>query len=107
MSHLLIATAPSQGAALFQSLVPMILIFVVFYFILFRPMSQKQKALAAMREALEKGDKVITNGGLYGEVAKVEGHKVVLKLSDNVKVRIARDFIAGLESQQEREGNRS
>lgn len=103
----LLFIAQAETPSAFVQLAPMFLIFIVFYFIWFMPLRKKQKALDTMRDELKKGDKVITNGGFYGEVAKVEDRIVLLKLGENVKVRIARDAVAGLEIQPEKEGSRS
>lgn len=99
VSHLLAAAASKPTLIdLLISFAPFFLIILVFYFIWFVPERKKQQAREGMLGNLKKGDKVITNGGLYGEVAKVEDpNKVVLKLADNVKVRIQRQAIAGLE----------
>lgn len=88
------------GSALVQ-FVPIIVIFAIFYFLLIAPMRKRQKALAQMIDALKKGDKVVTNGGLYGEVSAVEGGVVHLRIADNVKVRVAKSAIAGLEGSGE------
>lgn len=98
MSHLL-AQAAGQGSMgqFLVQMAPMLLIFAIFYFIWFVPIRKKQKAHDELLKALKKGDKVVTNGGFYGEVSKVEGDLVVLKLADNIKVRIAKQGIAGLE----------
>lgn len=101
MTHtLLLAQAPGEPSLL-VGLMPMILIFAVFYFIWFMPMRKKQKALEALIQQLKKGDKVVTTGGIYGEVVKTQDHVVVLKLADNVKVRVAKRAIAGLEGSPE------
>ena len=97
MSHLLAAAAGDQSLGSLWFLAPWILIFVIFYFLVFMPAGKERKARQKLLENLKKGDKVVTNGGFYGEVAKVEGQIVVLKLADNVKVRVSRQAIAGLE----------
>ncbi len=102
-AHLLVAASP-QGQSPLLSMAPLVLIFVVFYFILIAPMRKKQKAVEQMVEALKKGDKVVTNGGLYGEVVKVDDATVVLKLAENVKVKVAKRAIAGLEGSPEDKG---
>ena len=84
------------SSPLFQ-LLPFVFVFAIFYFLLIAPMRKRQKALQAMIAAIKKGDKVVTNGGLYGEVAAVQDEVVVLKLADNVKVRVAKSAISGLE----------
>lgn len=84
---------------------PLLVIFALFYVLIMLPMRKRQKALTQMAENLKKGDRVITNGGLYGEVAAVVGSAVVLKIADNVKVRVAKSAISGLEPEAEKGGN--
>lgn len=100
-SYLLFAAAAPPQPSPFVSMVPFLLIILVFYFILILPMRKKQKALETLIDSLKKGDKVVTNGGLYGEVVKVDAEVVLLKLADNVKVRVAKRAIAGLEGSSE------
>jgi preprotein translocase subunit YajC len=80
--------------------VPIILIFAIFYFLLLAPMRRRQKALQQTIENLKKGDRVLTTGGFYGEVVAIEGKDLMLKLADNVKVRVAKSAVAGLESDE-------
>ena len=87
---------PSAGSALFQ-FAPIILVFGIFYFLLIAPMRKKQKALQTLVDNLKRGDKVVTNGGIYGEVANVEGNVVYVKVADSVKLKIAKSAIAGIE----------
>lgn len=100
-----LAQAPAQGSP-WMSFVPMILIFVIFYFLVFWPVRKRQKALQKLIENLKRGDRVVTNGGIYGEVAAVDGAVLHLKIADNVKVKIARSAIAGLEGESEPEGQK-
>ena len=93
----------TSASPLFQFL-PFVFVFAIFYFLLIAPMRKRQKALQTMIAALKKGDKVITNGGLYGEVAAVQDDQVILKLADNVKVRVAKSAISGLEGGPESGG---
>ena len=88
--------AGSGGSVL--SIAPIVLIVLIFYFIMYRPIRQRQKKVQAMIDALDKGDRVITNGGLYGTVVEVKEKVVMLKVSDQVKVKIARNAIASLQS---------
>lgn len=92
----LLAQAPPAVSPLFQ-FAPIVLVFGIFYFLLIAPMRKKQKAVQAMVENLKRGDKVITNGGIYGEVSAVEGNIVYLKVADSVKLKVAKSAIAGLE----------
>ena len=93
--------AVSERSAALVQFVPILVVFAIFYFLLILPMRKRQKALQQMVEAIKKGDRVITNGGLYGEVASVDGAVVFLKIADNVRVRIAKSAIAGLENAEE------
>ena len=71
--------------------IPLILIFVIFYFFLIRPQQKKVKDHKAMVEALKRGDKVITSGGIVGTVERViDNEKVEVQISDNVNVEVVR-----------------
>ena len=71
--------------------IPLILIFVIFYFLLIRPQQKKVKDHKAMVEALKRGDKVITSGGILGTVERIiDNEKVEVKISDNVNVEVVR-----------------
>jgi len=76
------------------SLLPLVVLFAIFYFLVIRPQQKQQKAHAAMISALEKGDKIITSGGLICEVIKPEDDFIRVKLNDDVIVRVSREFIA-------------
>jgi preprotein translocase subunit YajC len=87
--------------------IPILLIFGIFYFLLLAPMRKRQKQHQSMVEALKRGDRVVTNGGLLGEIAAVEEKVVHLKLADNVKVRVLRSAIAGMEGDPAAEENKA
>jgi len=78
------------------SLMPLVLIFVVFYFLLIRPQQKKMKAHREMIGALKRGDKVLTSGGIIGSVVKVEESEDVLlvEIAKDIRVRIARSTIS-------------
>jgi preprotein translocase subunit YajC len=84
---------PLQGLA---SFLPIILVFVIFYFVLLAPMRKQQKRTKEMLAALKKGDRVVTSGGIFGTVAQVEGTAVWVKIADTVKVKMAKSAITGL-----------
>ena len=99
-----IQVAQAQTQSPLVSLVPIFLVFGIFYFLLLAPMRKRQKALQKVVEGLKRGDKVVTNGGLIGEIAAVEDRRIVhLKLGENVKVRVLKSSIAGLEGSAEPE----
>ena len=83
--------------------IPLVLIFVIFYFFLIRPQQKKVKDHKAMVEALKRGDKVITSGGIDGTVERIiDNEKVEVKISDNVNVEVVRATgIQGLVSSTE------
>lgn len=85
----------------FGSFIPLILIFVIFYFFLIRPQQKRAKEHRAMLEALRRGDEVITQGGLYGKILKVKDDEVEVQLAENVKVRAVRGTIASVVSKTE------
>ncbi|MGC2420449.1 MAG: preprotein translocase subunit YajC [Candidatus Acidiferrales bacterium] len=87
------ASGPS-GIALF---LPLILIMVIFYFLMIMPAQRRQKKIAAMLQELKNGDKVITNGGIYGTIVGIEGDTVQLRIAEQVKIKIARHAIGGLQ----------
>jgi preprotein translocase subunit YajC len=98
----LIAQAPGQpgGIALF---LPLILIMVIFYFLMILPAQRKQKKATEMLQALKTGDKVITNAGIYGTIVGLEPDAVQLRVADQVKIKIARSAIAGLQAEPPKE----
>ncbi|QCD52295.1 preprotein translocase subunit YajC [Campylobacter sp. RM16192] len=83
-----------QEGNFLASLLPLIVLFAIFYFLVIRPQQKQQKEHQKMLAALEKGDKIITSGGLYCEVIKPEDDFIKVKLNDDVIVRISRDFVA-------------
>jgi preprotein translocase subunit YajC len=90
--------APGAGG-LQQTLtgfLPLILVFVIFYFVLLAPMRKQQKKTREMLAALKKGDRVLTTGGICGIVAQVEDKWVWVKITDTVKVKMARSAITAL-----------
>ncbi len=89
MNYLLMGQ-PAQGAEAnpLMTFLPMILVIVVFYFFMIRPQMKKQKEVAAFRNSLEKGDKVVTTGGIYGKIVEMKDNTVLLQVDDNVKIRV-------------------
>ena len=93
----MLAMAPQQGESGGGSILdfaPMILIFVAFWFLLIAPQRKKQKQHAKMLEALEKGAKVKTIGGVFGTVTGVKDDRFVLRISENVKIEVAKEAVA-------------
>ncbi|MEC8020292.1 MAG: preprotein translocase subunit YajC [Pseudomonadota bacterium] len=82
---------------LFQ-IMPLVLIFFVFYFIIIRPQQNKVKEHAAMVAAVKKGDEVVTQGGLIGKVSKVSDEEVTIDFGNNVNIRAVKTTLAHVKS---------
>lgn len=83
------AGGANPGAGCMQ-LTPLLLMFVIFYFLLIRPQQKRQKEHRAMLSRLKKGDKVVTGGGLIGVIDALTDDELVLEVADRVKVRVLR-----------------
>lgn len=101
------AMAPSQGtgaqdgASSFFGFLPIILVFIVFYFLLIRPQQKRAKEHKKMLENVKKGDKVVTSSGIYGVIEFVGQNTVVLKVAENVKLKLNKGYIAGIRPETE------
>ena len=98
----LLAQAQGQpgGITLF---LPLILIMVIFYFLMILPAQRRQKKASEMIRNLKNGDKVITNGGIYGTIVGLEDDAVQLRIADQVKIKLSRSAIAGLQAEPAKE----
>jgi preprotein translocase subunit YajC len=77
-------------------LIMLVAIFAIFYFLMIRPESKRRKERQEMIDSLKRGDKVVTVGGLYGEIRDVHDDKIVMKIADDVKVEVAKSSISGV-----------
>jgi preprotein translocase subunit YajC len=103
LTPLAYAMAPTgQGAqgGGFGAFIPLILMFVIFYFLLIRPQQKKQKEHTLMIKNLRKGDRVMTNGGIMGTIASLDETTIHLEVANKVKVKINRGYVAALISPQ-------
>jgi preprotein translocase subunit YajC len=96
----LAAQAPGTGAFL-TSLLPFVLIFILFYVLLILPQQRRQKKHRAMLEALKKGDRVVTSSGILGTVMNISKDTITLLVADNVKIRVLRDSISEMRKEEE------
>lgn len=96
-----LAFAQGDLGFLGHPLFPLVLMGLIFWFLVIAPMRKRQKAVQQMLDNLKKGDQVITTGGLHGEVVAVRDGVVTLKLAENLKVRISRAAISGLQGTEE------
>lgn len=91
------AAGGAGGLGGLEGLLPLILIFVVFYFLLIRPQQKKMKEHKAMLEAVRRGDKVVTGGGIFGTVTKVVSEEELqIEIADGVKVRVQRGTVSAV-----------
>jgi preprotein translocase subunit YajC len=77
-------------------LVMIVLMFVIFYFLLIRPQQKRAKEHRALLDNLKKGDKIITNGGILGEIVSISDQIMVLEVADKVRIKVGRSYVAGL-----------
>ncbi len=89
------AGGPAPATALIAQMVPILGIIVIMYFLLIRPQQQRQTELNKIQSGLSKGDRVLTQAGIYGTVVGVDGDKVVLRVDDNVKMEFQKSTIVG------------
>ena len=90
------AQAAAQQPSMFASFIPLILIFLIFYFLLIRPQQKKQKEHKLLLELIKRGDEILTSGGILGKVIKADDTELVVQISDNVNVKILRSTVADL-----------
>jgi preprotein translocase subunit YajC len=99
----IILQATGGGAGFGGFLIPLALMFGIMYFMVIMPQQRQRKKMQAMLAALKTGDKVITNGGIYGTISGIDGDSAILKISSEpqVKIRISRAAIAQVEASED------
>ena len=98
------STNPDAGpVSNWSGLLMMLAIFVVFYFFMIRPQQKKQKEMQKQRDALKKGDKVVTAGGIYGNIKEVQPTTFLIEISKDVTIKVDKGsvFVAAEDAQQE------
>jgi preprotein translocase subunit YajC len=91
--NVLLMGQPAQGQNPYQGFIMLLLIVVVFYFFMIRPQMKRQKELRKFRESLQKGDKVITTGGIYGRIDSMKDNYIIVEVDTNVKIKIDKSAI--------------
>ena len=87
------AAAPSGGASFFIQTIPLVLVFVIFYFLMIRPQQRRMKEHRAQIMAVKKGDRVVTGGGLMGKVTKVTDTEVEVELAQGIRVQAVKSTL--------------
>ena len=88
--------AAAQQGGIISMVLPIALIFVIFYVFIIRPQNKKQKETQKMIDALKKGDKVVTIGGIHGVISSVKDQTVIVKVDDDAKIEFTRSAIASV-----------
>jgi len=108
MFNLIMQTAPAGGGMGFAGQVlPLILIFFIFYFLLIRPQNQRMKKHRQLLSEIKRGDSVVTGGGLIGKVTKATEEELTIDLGDGVKVKAMRSMIADVRNRTEPANDRA
>jgi preprotein translocase subunit YajC len=92
---LMLMADPKSGQNPIMTLLPLILIIVVFYFFMIRPQMKKQKELKNFRQSLKVGDKVITSGGIYGKINDIRDNIVIIEVEDKMRLRVDINSVFG------------
>ena len=89
-------SAPAEQPGILEALLPFIILFVIFYFLLIRPQQKRAKEHKQMVANISKGDEVVTNGGLLGKIVEVGDNFIELEVNENNKVKVQRQMIANV-----------
>jgi preprotein translocase subunit YajC len=93
MSTLLFVIAQQQQQSMLGMFLPLVLIIVVFYFFMIRPQMKRQKETQKFRDALQKGDKVVTSGGIYGRIDEIKDQIIYLEVAPNIKLKVDKSVV--------------
>lgn len=102
MFHSIFLMAPPAGGAGGQasnpilSMLPLVLMFVILYFLMIRPQQKKAKELKKMISEMKKGDKVVTSGGMHGIIAGMKDDTILIKVADNVKIEFSKSAVVAV-----------
>jgi preprotein translocase subunit YajC len=83
-----------QGGSQWMSFLPLVLLFVVFYFLLIRPQQKKAKTHKNLLDNLKKGDEVVTAGGMYGKITGITDNNITIEIAEKVRIKVAKGSIA-------------
>ena len=98
---LLAMGAPTAGApSAWVQLMPFVLVVGIFYFVILLPMKRRQQKVQAFLAALKVGDKVVSSGGLYGTITRLNDQSVQVQVADKVRVEMSRSAVVGLQGQE-------
>ena len=90
---------PGQGGGLL-GLLPFAMILAIFYFLILLPMKKRQKKIQEFQQGLKVGDKIVTTGGIYGQITRVTDQTVQVQIADKVRIEVARAAVGGYQGQE-------
>jgi len=99
MGSMFALAAPPEGGSLLLNFVPLLLVVGIFYFIILLPMKRKQQKVQQFLGGLKVNDKVITTGGIYGQITRLGEQSVQLQIADKIRIEVARAAIGGYQGQ--------
>jgi preprotein translocase subunit YajC len=95
------ATGPGGMGELFNLLIPMLMVFVIFYFFMIRPQQQRMKQHRAAIDSIRRGDTVVTSGGIVGKVTKVDDNELQVEIAEGVRIKVVRGTISEVRTKGE------
>ena len=100
---ILLQAASGTGGQQWSSILLMVAIFAIFYFLMIRPQQKRQKEVRKFREALSVGDRVITSGGIYGKIKEIKDSTILLEIAENVRIKVDKSsvFASSEDTQQQ------
>ena len=91
--------AVPEGGSAWLQLVPFVLVLAIFYFIILLPMKRKQQKVQEFLDSLKVGDRVITTGGIHGQITRLSEQSIQLQIADKVRIEVSRAAIGGIQGQ--------
>ncbi len=95
-----LASPPDGGGSVWVQLIPFVLVLAIFYFIILLPMRRKQQKVQAFLDGLKVNDKVVTTGGIHGQITRLNDLTVQLQIADKVRIEVSRAAIGGYQGQE-------
>ena len=99
LPFLMAMAPPAPGTNPLLAFLPYLLVIAVFYFVLIRPMRSRQQKVQVFLDGLKAGDRVVTSGGIYGTITRVESDNLQLQIADKVRIDISRNAVVGYQGQ--------
>jgi preprotein translocase subunit YajC len=93
LAHAMGSQAASGQGGQFMAFLPLVLLFIVFYFLLIRPQQKRAKTHKQFMENLKRGDTVVTSGGLYGKITGITDEAVTIEIAEKVRVKVAKNAV--------------